>query len=183
MKYKVSLIWNIGIGLLAISALVMACMNYSSKPKIGYVHNERLLTEFDGFKEGKQELQTKMTVWQSNLDTLTSNFNRDARKYSIEQHKLSDKEQQLTEQLLARQEKDVRIYKNTIEQKVIEEEQRINQSMLNQVNAYLVEYGDQHQYTYIFGVTDNGSILYGAKGEDLTEVILTYINSKYQGGE
>lgn len=159
-------------------------LHYIDKPKVrkvGYVHNDKLLSGFDGFKEGKEELKAKMEVWQANLDTLTTNFNRDAQSYTGTREKLSAKERQLTEQILSRQEKDVRVYKNTVEQKALEEEQKINQSMLNQINAYLKEYGQENDYSYIFGVTDNGSILYGNTDEDLTEKVLDYINKKYQG--
>lgn len=178
LKKRVS---DIVLFLISSLALTLAILSYFDKPKIGYVHNDILFKKFDGLIEGQQELKAKNNVWQSNLDSLTFDFNRQAQQYSSSRESMSNEEQMLKERQLAEQEKNIMLYKKSIEQKSMEEEQRIQTSVINQVNAYSKDFGKTQGYDYIFGVTENGSILYGNSADDVTEEVVEYINAKYKG--
>jgi len=59
----------------------------------------------------------------------------------------------------------------------------LNNQMFTQLNQYIKEYGDQHGYTYIFGTTSDGNIMYAKESEEITEKVRVFINKKYQGAE
>jgi outer membrane protein len=68
-----------------------------------------------------------------------------------------------------------------LEQKAKEEEAKYNKAILDQVNKYVLEYGKANHYDYIFGVTEDGNILFAKEGEDITAQVLIFLNAKYEG--
>ncbi len=52
--------------------------------------------------------------------------------------------------------------------------------IIEQMNQYIKQYGEENNYTYIFG-NANGSIMYAKESENITKKVIDYINIKYQG--
>ncbi|TRX58727.1 OmpH family outer membrane protein [Fulvivirga sp. M361] len=50
-----------------------------------------------------------------------------------------------------------------------------------QINQYVNDYGEEHDYDYIFGATGDGSLMYANLSRDITDQIITYINKRYEG--
>jgi outer membrane protein len=67
-----------------------------------------------------------------------------------------------------------------VQLKAKEEEQKMTQTVLNEVNDYLKEYGEKHNYTFILGATGVGNIVYAKKSRDITEEILNGLNKLYK---
>lgn len=72
-------------------------------------------------------------------------------------------------------------------QQLQQEEQQLQQNsqaemdtLVKKVKKEIREYGKANGYTYILGGGDGGSVLYGEEAKDLTDVILTILNDKYE---
>ena len=50
--------------------------------------------------------------------------------------------------------------------------------MLEEVNAYLKQYGKAKGYTFLLGATDGGNIVYAAEGTDVSEDVLVGLNAQ-----
>lgn len=50
-----------------------------------------------------------------------------------------------------------------------------------QLNSYLAEYGEENEYDVIIGMQGNGNVMYAKEGVNITEDVITYANSKYNG--
>ena len=170
-----------GSVVLSLIALSLALIAYTTRPKIGYVNNEALLSGYNGVKEGNQLFEKKLQTWQANVDTLGSELKREVDSYEQSYQQLSNRERALKEELLNRKKGDLDSYKRAIDQKAEEEQRRMSQAIFNQINSYIKNYGRQHGYKYIFGVTNDGSILYAPEGDDLTKEILKALNHQYEG--
>jgi outer membrane protein len=48
------------------------------------------------------------------------------------------------------------------------------------VNGFIESFGEKNQYKLILGTTESGSILYGNKGDDLTDEITKNLNEQYK---
>ncbi len=70
-----------------------------------------------------------------------------------------------------------------------EEYAEINQLLMNKYNAqiwqrinqYAKEFGTQHNYAYIFGLTGEPALLHAKESENITPSFLQFINDKYDG--
>jgi outer membrane protein len=58
------------------------------------------------------------------------------------------------------------------------EEQRLSQSVLTTVNAYLLRYGKKHGYKMIL-IAANGNIAYADADMDITDKIVEELNKEY----
>ncbi|MDP2384967.1 MAG: OmpH family outer membrane protein [Bacteroidota bacterium] len=53
--------------------------------------------------------------------------------------------------------------------------------ILKQLNQYIEDYGKETNCEYILGYTGNGEVLYGRPENNITDEIVKYVNSKYNG--
>ncbi len=169
--------------LLVSGSLGLSVYLFMSRPKMAYVYNDRIFNEYEGVKVGRATYQKQIEIMQANLDTLSNNFKAEVTHYKKSYNEMSDNERMLKEQLLQRQENDILNYKVAIEKQAAEQENAITQGVITQINNFVVEYGKRSGYDYILGVTDNGNILYGPDGDDITDEVIEAINNQYQGDE
>jgi len=79
----------------------------------------------------------------------------------------------------AAKEQELLRYREAIQQRAQQENQRLTQAVLAEINAYLKQYGKQKGYTFILGATENGSIVYAADEADITDDVLKGLNEQY----
>lgn len=149
--------------------------------KVAYVRSQDLVYGYMGMKEVQNKFDTQKQLWQSNLDTLKIDFQRSLSKYQEEYKQLPEEERKAKEQMLRAQENNVVQYNDAIAAKYKEEEDKMLQGVLNQVNSFVEKYGKEKGYDIILGTTLSGSILYGENTIDITEEVLAELNKNYQG--
>ena len=147
----------------------------STKPKLAFVKNTELFAEF----KGKQELEAKFTAsgteQQSMLDTLTMEIAALTNKLTEAPENQKLLEQKREKERLFMELKNRFLKNNDLQQ------QQYTESIWKQINQYVLEYGEKHQYDYVFGALGNGSLMYASNAKDITEDVLKYINKKYEG--
>jgi len=180
-KYKTLIVLNIVLGCIAITALTLSLYLYNSKPNFAYVNNSKLLEDYNGVKEAGLLYEERVKIWKTNLDTLESEINQEIMAYKNAFSGMSTKEKQLTEKLIKRKQLDYTNYKNALEKNAKDVDAQLTTEVLNQIDAYLLEYGKKHKYDYVFGVTDNGNILFAKDANDITEKVLNGLNNNYKG--
>lgn len=152
-----------------------------NKPKIAYVDNSSIMNEYNGIKEGKKLYEDKLKTWQMNIDTLSKGFDTEIKKYKQEYEKMSIKERQLTETLLKNKQQEILGYKKAIEEKASEEDVKLTNAVLKQIDSYILSYGKERRYDYIFGITSTGNLLYAKEADNITPEILSGLNKTYAG--
>lgn len=82
--------------------------------------------------------------------------------------------------MLRAQENNVVQYNEAVTSKYKEEEDKMLQGVLNQVNSFVEKYGKEKGYDIILGTTLSGSMLYGENTMDITDEVLAELNKNYQ---
>ena len=139
---------------------------YFTRPRLAFVRSEQLVNEYMGMKEARIAFQAKHKQWQNNLDTLKAQLRQK------HQSKASPALVQAAEQ-------NIRQYAAAMEQMTETEDQKMTQSVLDQINSYVDQYGKAQGYDLIFGTTTSGNILYGREGIDVTAEVLAALNKQY----
>lgn len=147
--------------------------------KVAYLDTGVLLNGYKGMQDASADFQKQKAVWQANVDTLTSEL-----QFSIAEHEknfsqMSDKEKQLSTELLERKRQEYYQYQQAMEQKAREEDQKITSQVIEEVNVFVKEYGANNGYKIILGTTGNGNLMYAAEGLNLTEDVLAQLNERY----
>ncbi|HBS86939.1 MAG: hypothetical protein A2W91_12985 [Bacteroidetes bacterium GWF2_38_335] len=149
--------------------------------KIAYVRSQELVYGYLGMKEAQEQFRLKTQLMQANLDTLKNDYNVTLNNYKINTETYTPEEKKEMIGILEKQRNNIVQYSKAIEEKTKEEEGKMLEGILNQINSYVEEYGIRNGYEIIFGTTLSGSILYGNEATDITDELLTDLNNVYKG--
>lgn len=149
--------------------------------EIVYVDSNKLLENYQGMKDARQEFQLKAQQWQANIDTLKAELDREIAKYESGKGEMTSKERELNEQLLQTRRKQFMDYQQGIQQKSQQEDFQMTERVLIEVNAFITEYGKQKGYKYILGTGNSGNIVYAEEEVDITFELLESLNKSYTG--
>lgn len=160
---------NILIAFLFLGLATTMTYTYFTHYRLAYVQSETLITEYKGMQEARQIFQQKQLQWQANLDTLKADYRRKeiAKAPAAQLQAMAQNIQQ---------------YAASIEQLAREEDPKMTQAVLEQINVFVEEYGQEHGYDLILGTTNAGSLLYGKEELDITEELLEALNHHYNPG-
>ena len=159
-------------------ALVLSLISCQQSQKIAYVDNSKLLDEYQEKKDLEELLKGKINQYQARRDSISQAFQVKAQAFeaqakslapAVAQQKfeeLSKESQKLQQQLM-------------IEEQAIQEESRTKMdTLLKKVKNFIKEYGQKHDYDFILGANDGGSVHYGKKDKDITSDVVKALNEK-----
>ncbi|MCD0487342.1 OmpH family outer membrane protein [Pedobacter sp. MC2016-14] len=156
---------------------------YLKNDRLAYVDSTKILAEFKGSEKAKKAFESKATIWQNNIDTLTAGIQNSIKKYEQELATLSVREQNLTKQMIANQQKQLADYQRGIQQNAQEENSKLTQTVVAQVNSFLLNYGKAHSYKLILIANQSGTIAYAQDGLDITQEVIKQLNEEYLKGK
>ncbi len=144
-------------------------------PKIAYANNKELFDGFELTKELTAKLEEKKIASQLVLDSLKLELV--SLKKQIESLEEPDAAMLKQHQLLYNEylTKETS-FSESHEQLAIQYDEQI----MKQLNEYIKLYGEEQELDLLLGAGD-GNLLYAPKGIDVTQGLINYSNSKYQG--
>lgn len=153
---------------------------HTAGPNIAYVRSNDLIAKYAGTIESHQVAQKEQEKWRANLDTLHGDYRRAVNLYNETYAGLSAPERKDREENLGRQKDQVASYAQEVERLAAEEEEKLMQGVLSQINTFIAVYGKEHGYDMILGTTAAGSLLYAEDGYDITDDVLQGLNAHYK---
>jgi outer membrane protein len=173
------------ISLTAVTSLLLLAFAvyflFFNNSRIVYVDSQKLLAGYKGMVEARKDYDKRRTVWQANIDTLTSDVQSAIKQYSKDQALGTPKEKELSKQLIGTKQKQLIDYQNAIKQNAAQEEDRLNQQVFSTINAFLERYGKKHGYKLIL-IAANGNIAYADQSTDITDKVVDELNQEYAVG-
>jgi Skp family chaperone for outer membrane proteins len=166
MKHIWVLILAVGI-----SSLIGAAV-YNVIPKTAFVDNQQLFDAFQGRKELENKLKQESNAQKGKLDSLGLQIQALQQKASIDEISKQRLNQMMQQYQQMNQE-----YQGYYQYK----SQEYTEAIWKQISQYAIEYGEAHNYDYVFGIAGSGSLMYGKPHYDITKEVLDYINQKYEG--
>src|SRR5690606_11126485 len=115
----------------------------------------------------KSKFGEKAKMMQSNVDSLVADWQNDLKIYEKERSSMSKKELELKQELLGNKQQQISNYQKAIQGKIQEEDQKASQTVINDINDYVKEYGKINNYRIIFGASGSGTIMYADEAADL----------------
>jgi len=136
----------------------MLTLHSCSTKKTGYVDMFKLVSEFELQKEYTDDARRHMEREKSLIDSV------------VFTQKLKDSStyQGLKNELYA-----------ALNRKAEQTNKEIESMIWKRLNPYLVDYGKENGYMYIYGANGTGNVLYADKSQDITEELIKYVNKRY----
>ncbi|NAY93462.1 OmpH family outer membrane protein [Muricauda sp. JGD-17] len=169
------------IALLALITGALSFFHSNSKMDLVYVDINQLVEGYDRTKVEREAFNKKTQVLKANVDSLMTNWQDELKAYEKERASMTTKELELKQQLLQNKQQQINNYQQAIQNQIQDEDQKMTQTVINDINDYVKEYGKNHGYRIIFGAKGGGNIMYAEDTSDLTQTILEGLNDQYQG--
>lgn len=171
--------FSIILSAVALAVGVVALMFSFGREKIGVVRTADLVAKYKGMEDARKAFEEQKKIWQSEIDTLEADFRKSVSDLNTEWKKLSKAEQEKRRELAATQEQNLMRYTQSLEARVYEEEGRLSEKVLSQVNEVVRRYAEENDFDVIYGATIEGSILHSTEALDITDELLEVLNNEY----
>lgn len=169
------------LSLIALLASVFAIFQLQSSSQQVYVDVNKLLDGYKRTKIVKAEFEEKAKTLNANVDSLMGDWQKELKSYEKERSKMSKKELELKQQLLSNKQQQINNYQQAIQKQIQEEDKKSTQTVINDINDYIKDYGKTHNHKIIFGASGGGNIMYADEATDLTQEILEGLNAEFDG--
>ncbi len=169
---------------LAILALAFSLITFFYLKKSSnqvYVDVNKLMEGYKRTKVVRAQFEEKAKTLNANVDSLMGDWQKELKDYEKERSKMSKKELQLKQELLGNKQQQINNYQQAIQKQIQEEDKKATQTVINDINDYVKEYGKQKGYKIIFGASGSGNIMYASESADLTDEVLEGLNAEFEG--
>jgi len=169
------------ISLVALGATIFSFFYLQSSSQLVYVDVNKLMDGYERTKVEKSKFEAKATQLRANVDSLMVDWQEEIKLYEKERSTMSKKELELKQEILSTKQQQINNYQQAIQKQIQEEDQKASQTVVNDINDFVKEYGKQNNYKIIFGASGGGSIMYANEASDLTDEVLEGLNKEYKG--
>lgn len=151
------------------------------RSSIVYVDANQLINNYKGMQEARKTYQQKAVTWKANVDTLSSEVQRQIMDYEKASGRMTPKERELSEELIRTKQKHLMEYQQAMNAQAQQEDTKMTGEVVAQINSYIKKYGEEKGYTIVMAATEYGNIAYADEGLDITEEVLEGLNKEYSG--
>lgn len=170
---------------LAIStiAIILSAISISNlnNGDVAYVDINRLIHEYKRTEVVQKDFEAKSKILKGGADSLLLEWQSELTIYEKERVSMTKKELELKQELLQNKQQQINNYQKAIEKQLEDEDQNITQTVINDINDFVNEYGKKRNYKIIYGATGSGSIMYAEDSADLTDEVLLELNREFSG--
>ena len=155
--------------------------NQSTPFRSAFINNDTLLTYYEYYIDIQEEFDLKKNKAQHQLQNRTSKLEEDI--FSAEKRAkaglMSANEIEQTQEKIAKQQKNLQIYSQTLSEGLAEEEKIQREKLLIKISDFIRTYNKKAKYDLIFNYAQGGTLWHGDKGMDITQEILKELNKIY----
>ena len=149
---------------------------------IAFVDIDSVIFNFAMFQDKRDELMGKQRTAEAELTSKGTRYERDVRDFQDKVSKglVTRATAEQMEQTLMQQQQDLINIRDQFSANLMEEEQVMNRQVYDYITKFLEANRDEFNYSYIFGKSFGGVILYGEPVLDITSKVIEGLNKKYQ---
>ena len=149
---------------------------------IAYVNIDTVILKFDMFLDRREDIMAKQKNAEAELTNKGSQYERGVKDFQEKVNKglVTRATAAEMEQALVKQQQELVNLRDKLQSNLMEEEQVMNRQVLEYITKFLEDNKADYNYTYIFGRSFGGNLLYANNAFDITQKVLDAINKKYQ---
>lgn len=154
----------------------MACQ----ESKIGFIDNQKIMTDYQEKKDVEAKFQVKADALTKKRDSISQSFQMRAQAFQAKAQSMPTAQAEQEYGQLQQEGQFIGQQLQQEEQKLQQENQTEMDSIISKVKKEIKAYGKSNGYSFILGGGDGGSVLYGEEAKDVTEPILKILNDNYK---
>jgi outer membrane protein len=134
------------------------------------------------FLDRRNELLAKQKSAETELNAKGNQYQKDVKDYQEKANKglITRATAAQIEQSLGQQQQELVNLRDKLQSNLVEEEQVMNRQVLEYITKFLDENKADYNFQYVLAKSFGSVVLYGDPGQDITDRVLTAINTKYK---
>jgi len=159
-----------------------AASEISDGSSIYYVQIDSVISNFGMAKDLSGELETKYKSSEAALQSKQESYQKDVNDYQYKTQRglITRSDAQGIEQQLYAKQQDLVKFQQDLSAEINEKQSVMNRQVINAIMEYMKENSALFNYKYVLGTSFGGNILYANDSLDITKIIVTGLNEKYQ---
>lgn len=158
--------------ILFLGAILTACNN----DKTAYVDTTVLIQEYSEMKEVEAGFNERSEILKRELDSAAQGFQQEVMEFRDNAATMSEAERQVAQDELMRKQQMLQQEQQMRSGQLRQEGDVVIDSLITKVKDFVKVYGEENDYTYIFGSNESANIMYAEEGLDITQEILQKLN-------
>lgn len=154
---------------------IIYMLTQDDSDKTAFFLSAEVYNEFDYKKELEMDLEKTQNDAKRVIDSLELDLNM-----NIDYLKSVEPTENQIFQFERKQQNYIE-FRNQVESGYVAKTEEFYNQIWDRINTYVQGYGKENGYTYIFGANGDGSMMYAEDSKDITEEIISIINTKYAG--
>ncbi|SOC79422.1 periplasmic chaperone for outer membrane proteins Skp [Salinimicrobium sediminis] len=157
---------------LSFGALLASCNN----DKTAYVDTTVLIQEYSEMKEVEADFTERSESLKKELDSAAQGFQQEVMAFRENAATMSEAERQAKQEELMQKQQILQQQQQMRSGQLRQEGDAVIDSLITKVKDFVKVYGEENDYTYIFGSNESANIMYAEEGLDITQDILKELN-------
>lgn len=162
--------------MIAFVAVVLVSCN---QQKTAYVDTTKLIQEYKEMKDVQADFTTRSDSVRQELDSAARAFQQEVQEFQKEMKSMSESKRQERQKELMQKQQMLQQQQQMKGGQLRKESDAVIDSIVKKVKDYVEIYGEENNYTYIFGSNESANIMYAKDGLDITDEILLKLNENY----
>jgi outer membrane protein len=152
-----------------------------NQKKIVYVNSSKLLDQYLGMVDARKEFQNTTSIWQAELDTMYASLTQRIEVYEKNVNSMTAEKARKEKENIELASKQLQQHRVAVNNKAKEEDARMTEEVVKEVNTFITEYCKNKGYRIVLGITQAGNLIYAKEEIDITDEVIVAINNNYRG--
>lgn len=151
-----------------------------SNLKMAYINSDTVLKYYDYFKVNKDRLESKGKKLDQELQSRAQSLQNDINTYQRNLGSMTIGQAKAIEEDLGKKQQNLRIYQQSLEQELSNDQVKMNNELYAKVTEYLKIYGQEKGLEVVFKYDPSSDLLFGSAGLDITQDVIKGLNESYK---
>ncbi len=148
--------------------------------KLAYINSDTVLKYYDYYKEVKVRFESKGKKLDQDLQNRAQALQNEIGAYQRNVSTMTIGQAKAVEEDLGKKQQNFRLYQQSIEQDLANEQGKVNTELYVNITTYLKKFGAEKGLEAVLKYDPTSDLLYGSSGIDITKEVIKGLNEAYQ---
>ena len=151
-----------------------------SNLKIAYIKSDTVLKYYDYFKEQQDIFDAKRKKLEQDMQNRGQSLQNDINAYQRNVGNLTIGQAKAVEEDLAKKQQNFRLYQQSVEQEVVNDQARVQGELYGKITSYLKKYAEGTDLQVVMKFDQASDVLFGGPGIDISQDVIKGLNAEYK---
>jgi outer membrane protein len=146
---------------------------------IAYINSDSVLKHYDFLTDNKVILEAKTKKLGSDLRNRAQALQSEIGAYQRNVSNMTIGQAKALEEDLTKKQQNLQMYEQSLNQQMMEEQEKLNRQLYDRITSYLKTYSEQNGLQMVLKLDTSSDVLYGKDGLDITKTVVDGLNEAY----